>query len=259
MRRWLVTAALAVALPASGDDKPAMASANCHDNARTAVTDAIALSNLEISEAGRPATMRLAGLVDEEWRGDERALSEWLREAVLHAAPVSGGKPDRYGMRPVFLYRDNDAVSLQEWAIAQGHARLSHTDLPPRCFDALFALEKAAIAAGHGLWADRRHAPLAGNDPASMTDLVDRYQVVDGKIISTGRTARRLYLNFGEYWAEDFTVEIAPRAEAALLKAGKRPDDWVGATVRVRGWLSESRGPMIRIDGPNQIERLSDE
>lgn len=258
MRRMaiIVTIASTIGLSAA-DAEDRLRTAGCHDGALMALAPDAAISGLAIASADQQA-LRLAALVDDDWPDRDLAVADWALESALGAARLSGSEPSRYGETSVFAYRDGDDQALQVRLLASGLARLSHFDLPQSCFQALFETEHGAIEARRGLWRDPRFAVLQARDPDSMAARLDSYQIVEGEILSTGRTERRLYLNFGGYWAEDFTVEIDKRAEAALQRAGKRPDDWVGARIRVRGWLSESRGPMMKVEEPNQIERLSD-
>lgn len=228
----------------------------CGGDALLAHDGALVFEGLDVRNG--QTTFRLAGLADDDWPDRDRAIADWLRtrpQVELHPA----SKPDRYGFQPVILFGAADDAPLQSELLERGLARLSGADdLPPLCLSSLAKAESAAIAARRGLWADPRFAILPAWDPDAMAPRLDSFQVVEGRILSTGRTSRRLYLNFGEYWAKDFTVEVTGNVEKALERAGMRLEDWVGARIRVRGWLSESRGPMMMIDGPNQIERLSD-
>ncbi len=259
MRRMAIIVIIAstIGLTVAGA-KDRLRTAGCHDGTMTELAPGAAISGLAVTSADHEAALRLAGLVDDDWSDLDRAIADWARESTLRVARLSDSEPNRYGETPVFAYRDGDDQALQARLLASGLARLSHFDLPQSCFQALFEAEHGAISTRRGLWRDPRFAVLKARDPDSMAARLDSYQIVEGEILSTGRTERRLYLNFGGYWAEDFTVEIDKRAEAALQKAGKRPEDWVGTRIRVRGWLSESRGPMMKVEEPNQIERLSD-
>ena len=86
-----------------------------------------------------------------------------------------------------------------------------------------------------------------------------RFELIEGEVVSIGRTDRTVYLNFGQSWSIDFTVTIAA-AEAALIKAENSPfDNLIGNRVRVRGWLDQWDGPWIRVDHAEQIELLSED
>jgi hypothetical protein len=72
-----------------------------------------------------------------------------------------------------------------------------------------------------------------------------------------GNRSSRTYLNFGGFWKEDVTVEVAARdrekfgGEAGLAAlAGKR--------VRLRGFVEEKGGPMMAMRSPNQLEILAE-
>lgn len=67
----------------------------------------------------------------------------------------------------------------------------------------------------------------------------------------------RVYLNFGRYWKEDFTVVIERRALRLFAESGLDPLRLEGALLRVRGWMDDHDGPRIEVTHPEQIEVLA--
>jgi hypothetical protein len=124
------------------------------------------------------------------------------------------------------------------------------------CSRALLAAEEEGRAAGAGLWAD----PLFTIGEAGNPSLLDRrglYQIVEGRVVSVGKTASTVYLDFGRNWTSDFTVTVSVSDAALFESEGLALDGLKGRRVRVRGWLSEANGPTMRVDHPEQIEVLS--
>lgn len=229
------------------------------DGSQTWMSERISLADdHDFRFPNQPARFHLAGIAEDRWAGRAAVMSGWAKNRALKAVAARGSKPDRYRRVPVMLYRSGDDIPLNALLLAKGNARLSGQNVPLACHRALIPHEDKARNDAAGLWADPDFAVLRAWDPDAMAEKIGSFQVVEGRILSTGRTDRRLYLNFGEYWAEDFTVEIGKRGEKILERAGMRLEDWAGARIRVRGWLTESRGPMILVESPNQIERLSD-
>jgi micrococcal nuclease len=65
------------------------------------------------------------------------------------------------------------------------------------------------------------------------------------------------YLNFGEDWHTDFTVEIERKDKGAFVAAGLDLGlALAGMHMRVRGWIEWLNGPMIHTTHPKQIELL---
>lgn len=251
----------------------------------------LTVDHLEIRSSGESRVWRVLGLVDSptasgglraallEHFPDEHARSSArnmrqskklgrystsgktanaLGRQGVDAIVPSGQQADKYGRTGVILTSREPSSSIQAMMVKSGLAKVHHEGLDEACFNHLIGLEDEAIRRQKGVWADPGSSVLRTDRPQMMAPRIHSYQVMEGRILSTGRTARIFYLNFGRYWAEDFTVEIRRRAEASLKQAGKSPEDWVGRRVRVRGWLSESRGPMIALDSPRQIELISD-
>ena len=83
-----------------------------------------------------------------------------------------------------------------------------------------------------------------------------RGELVEGRVLSTGRTRSMLYLNFGRSWSTDFTVTIPAAAADRFAAAGMAVEGLAGRRVRVRGWLGQHDGPTMHVEHPEQIELL---
>jgi hypothetical protein len=85
------------------------------------------------------------------------------------------------------------------------------------------------------------------------------FQVVEGKILKVAVVKNVIYLNFGKNWRTDFSIGIKPDARRLFSKMNQKPQEWIGKTVRVRGWLENYNGPYIDIDHPQRIELIDEE
>ena len=175
------------------------------------------------------------------------------------------GSADRYGRRLAHVYllpddapSDVEPVWLQAWLVEAGAARvLSHADNrieTPR----LLALEADARSQGRGLWADPALS-VRDTHPDGLAQHVGSVQLVEGRVLEATRLrSGRIYLNFGADYRTDFTVMIEAADEPAFQAAGLDPVALETRRIRVRGWLEDQTGPMIRIDHPERIEILAD-
>lgn len=205
--------------------------------------------------------VRLAGiepfdlLRPEDGQAAAMALKERM-EALVAGAPLAARfvaeTPDRYGRRPAMIVVGD--TLLQETLAFEGLAIAFASGDPLPCFRHILAAEQDARASGRGFWAGM---PIPEANPAALAGHVGRFAIFAGEIMSVGNRSTRTYLNFGTYWRQDVTVEIAAAdrerfgGEAALAAlAGRR--------VRVRGYLEEKSGPMMQIRWPSQIEVLQD-
>lgn len=149
----------------------------------------------------------------------------WLQEAMLEA-----------GMARAHSWRDN-------------HARAG----------ALLTAEAAARQAELGVWATPAFAVLSPDSAAGAIEACQAAerrscsQIVEGQILAGRDNKGRTYLNFGADPMSDFT--IAMDAETAAAWPGGAAS-LAGHRVRVRGYLSDRGGPLIRVDHAAQIEDL---
>lgn len=75
-------------------------------------------------------------------------------------------------------------------------------------------------------------------------------------MVSVGKTRSNTYLNFGPDWSLDFTVMIPVSDQRSWGPDSFQPDALEGHRIRVRGYLEEWNGALIRVRRPAQIERL---
>lgn len=118
--------------------------------------------------------------------------------------------------------------------------------------DLLINEEVLARQKAKGLWAQ---LDLTSN----ATDKIQtgRLKIVRGTVTAAARSGNRIFLNFGNDWRKDFTVEILARTLRSFKDVGLDPLTWKAADVEVRGWVTWKGGPHIMLEGPGQI-RLVD-
>ncbi|MDF1587105.1 thermonuclease family protein [Marinimicrococcus flavescens] len=229
------------------------------DEAGGGVVRAVTRGDLLRLEDGRE--LRLAGIVTPgPLSGHDRAapLAEEARAALEDAAagrkvafvPLGG---DRHG-RILAEVAVEGGGSLQGGLVQRGLAWVWPGPLPPAAFAALLEEERAAEAAGRGLWAMPWLRPEAA---ASVRANAPRFALVSGRVLETARQRRYVYLNFGADWRRDFTARV-PLPEARVMeRAGFDPQELADRVVRVRGWLFAMGGPMIEVTERGQIEELA--
>ncbi|WP_430511013.1 hypothetical protein [Pannonibacter phragmitetus] len=98
---------------------------------------------------------------------------------------------------------------------------------------------------------------LRSGDLAGLSERTGLFTIVEGFVVSLGKSGKTRYLNFGRHWASDFTVTIDTRLDAELAAKGIAPEALEGAWVRVRGILQDRDGPLIEVSEPVQIEALT--
>lgn len=172
---------------------------------------------------------------------------------------TAGQQRDRYARIVAHAFvRGSDGSErwLQGDLLANGHARAHFSGGDTPCSEALVAAEGHARGSGIGLWAHAAYKPKPAWQSRILSRSPGTYQIVEGKVRRAERKGERIHLYFGRDMRSDFTIVVAaelargePAWTASLLDAA-------GRTVRVRGWIAMSNGPMIEATHPAQIEIL---
>lgn len=164
-------------------------------------------------------------------------------------------KPDRYGAFRVQVFKDDGKSWLQGALLGDGSALLNESseNLSPQCLVAMRKAEHEAIASKVGLWTQKQ-AIIAADQVDQLTNKTGFYSVVEGKVLSIGDRKRRLYLNFGQNWSQDFTLSVVKKGKGAFKGSLNLLTGLKEKTVRVRGVLEERQGPLIRLFNEAQIE-----
>jgi len=186
-----------------------------------------------------------AGAIADAAAARMRALAAGRRLALTPDPPPR----DRHGRLLAQATRD-DGLWLQGALLGEGLALVR--TLPEAAGRAaeMLAVEAEARRAGRGLWALGAEIRVFGADDVPA----DGFRIVEGRVLDAAKLRGRTYLNFGPDWRTDFSATIAPEDQGPFRAAGFDPLALKGATVRLRGWVRDWNGPMLRLDHPEQIE-----
>jgi hypothetical protein len=104
------------------------------------------------------------------------------------------------------------------------------------------------------MWSDAFFAVLdaTGIDRRHL----DRLQLVEGQVKAVATVRGTTYINFGDDWRGDFTIELDAPTRRAFIKAGLDPPSLKDRKLRVRGWPTWRNGPAIDVKYVAQIELL---
>jgi micrococcal nuclease len=189
-----------------------------------------------------------------KWPLAEESKAALSKLALDHTLSLSfgGHKLDRHGRLLAQLYGE-DGTWIQGEMLSQGMARV-YTFADNRMLASeMYSLERKAREAKLGIWRDKFYAVRT---PESVASFVGTFQLVEGVVKTAASVHGRGYLNFGEDWKQDFTVEIGPSAQSMFRQAGLDIAALSGKRIRVRGWIESYRGPLIEATHPEQIELL---
>ena len=257
---WLgcVFAFVVVATTARAEDAGAQADGCApQGGSAVAVTEAVDGDTLRLAdgrmvhvagiEAVKPAgSAGTAGLA-------EAARSEVARLTGGQAVTLfmRGQKADRYGRFHADVALP-DGTSLGVALVRAGLARVRLFPGENACVADLLAAERAARAAGIGLWSNPEFAIRRADDP-SLPARSGLYALVEGRVTSVGHGRVMIFLDFGRDYRRDFTIMVPASLAGRLAMPA---DDFKGRRIRVRGVIEESGGPAIRLADPAEIEVL---
>ena len=162
-----------------------------------------------------------------------------------------GARTDRHRRTLAHLYRQPDGLWVQGEMLRLGLARVYTFSDNRALASEMLALEQEARAARRGIWA---HGFYAVRPPEGLDGLKDGFQLVQGKVLKFAKISDYMFLNFGADYRTDFTVVIDRKDWPRFATATGDPQAYAGKTIRVRGWLEQWNGPMLRISHPEQIE-----
>lgn len=183
-----------------------------------------------------------------------------------------GERMDRHGrvLAQVFISSGNGPqLWLQQEMLRRGLARVYTFDDNRACSDELLAAEREAREGERGIWANSFYDLRDAANVPELMELIGRFELVEGDVISAALVRDRLYLNFGDDYRQDFTVTVRER-DVRLFKAvepwasllaeanGDGISALAGMRIRVRGWLDRYNGPEMEATHPEQIEFLRD-
>ncbi len=187
----------------------------------------------------KPADVRLL-------EGAEPFVAAFLARSGLSYEP-DPPRLDRHGRRLAHVF--SGPLWLQRELVGRGLAVVAPPLVSRERAEALLELERRARASEPGLWTGREARTIAADRARSV---LDRFAIVEGRVLATARGFRSSFVNFGEDWREDFTVYL----RRGRISRAFPPGTLEGRRVRVRGWVYYSNGPAIDLADPLYLELL---
>lgn len=162
---------------------------------------------------------------------------------------------DRHGrfLAQLFILRGVERIWAQGEMIRRGFALAYSFKGHRACARDLQAFEIQARARRVGLWRSGKSTVIDAKSVATLSKRRGAFQIVEGRVLSVGRTRKWSFLNFGADWHTDFTVAIRAGDRAAFRGSDITLDRLAGKNVLVRGWIGRWNGPVIKATHPEQI------
>ena len=167
-----------------------------------------------------------------------------------------GKRQNRDGSLVAQIFTENGAW-VQAGIITRGLAFVFADSAHKTAMTALQQLESEARQNRRGLWVGQYYEDIAHDDlPAD-----NNFMIIQGRVTNVTDRKKQVYINFGDDWNRDFTVQIlAPHKKrftnqihegrALSIKALQ------GELVEVRGYITWRGGPFMTLSRPENIRVL---
>ncbi len=157
-------------------------------------------------------------------------------------------KEDKYGRLLGYCFVEDTFVNAR--LIAEGYAVLYTYPPNVKHVDLFVKLQKEAREKQKGLWGS-----YAVIDHTRAGRYLNQIRTVRGRVVSTYKSAKCVFLNFGRDYKTDFTVVIFNNSLGAFYKAGIDPVDFYrDKKVEVSGRIREYNGPEIIVNAPAELD-----
>jgi micrococcal nuclease len=188
------------------------------------------------------------------------AATAFLRSAVLGRkveVKFGGAQRDRYGVYTAHVFVTGEhPFWLQEGLVSAGLAQVFPQADNHACSRELASSEGKARREKRGHWGNALFKVLPAQDLRSISNLLQTYQVIEGKVARITQVGDRAVIHFGEESRFGFTVVIEPAVKKRLEE--QNLSRWQGRSIRVRGWIEKKKAPVMTITQPEQIELAED-
>lgn len=175
----------------------------------------------------------------------------------LHVAPgeTERDRHDRL-LAQVLVVSGETENWVQGDMVNAGFARTYSFPGHKACARDLQAREDSARRGKRGLWREDHFSAHGAEDYELLLKRRGSFQLVEGLVVSVGKTRNWTYLNFSRDWRRDFTVAIAAGNRKNFEGQAVPLELLEGKRVRVRGWIESWNGPVIKASHAEQIEIL---
>jgi endonuclease YncB( thermonuclease family) len=192
------------------------------------------------------------------------ASEQWL----LHAQQKLVGRavriPDgilfenRYGDNAGDIFLPEYQQYLGELLIKKGMA--VYTKLPKNANlkQAYLRAERHARKNNNGLWQQRKYFYLSASQTAILKkkSYYRDFVIIHGNIHEIAYIKEKLYINFGQNWREDTTIELHDKAAKEFINHYGILGHYKNATISSRGYLRNKWGPNLRLPTISHITYL---
>lgn len=160
-------------------------------------------------------------------------------------------KKDKYNrlLGYCFIKKDRKEILLNEEILKEGFAVLYTFPPNVKYVDKFIKAQRQARKKQKGLWGAYQVI-----SPPEAHKFIGQIRTVRGKVLSTYRSEKVIFLNFGQGYKTDFTVVIFKKSFKYFYSKSISPDLYYrGRIIEVTGRIREYNGPEIIVNSPLEI------
>jgi len=125
-------------------------------------------------------------------------------------------------------------------------------------YQTLMKAEYIARRQKRGLWALEAYQTYDAKNVKALAQQTGQFVLVQGTVLNAEHIGKTIYLNFGENWRQDFTVEIDEKAQKRFSTLDITPLNLKGQTINIRGWVDYKAGPRLELLSPYHLKIVED-
>ena len=183
--------------------------------------------------------------------------TQFLKKLLPKGVPVKlvfdETERDRYGRLLAHVYLE-DGTWVNKRLVEEGLAHVYTFPDNRSHINELLTAETSARHAHKGIWKLPRW-DIVKAEPLPSRYLSGKFVLVEGTPIKAAKVNNVIYLNYGDDWRTDFTLEIPPEAQKLFKAQGVEPlIAFIDKPILARGRLKPVNGMLITITHPEQIQ-----
>jgi len=181
-------------------------------------------------------------------------LPERTEVMLYQTRDAKKGRVNRMNHQLAHVAIKKDKIWIQGEFLRHGLARVYTAPNKTEMLAQMYEVEVAARNKKLGLWEEESLYTVLSHDQAD--DKIGKFVIIEGEVKKVASVRNQLYLNFGDNWKTDFTIQVSTGLRKKFAREGV---DLMGIgqqKIRVRGFLREYNGPLIELEDTAHLEVL---
>ncbi|MFH1282324.1 MAG: thermonuclease family protein [bacterium] len=159
-------------------------------------------------------------------------------------------KRDKYKRLLAYVFKDNIFVNAE--LLRQGYAALYTFPPNVKYTEEFVKFQEEARKNSRGFWKNKITGEIS---PEEAKKFINEVATVKGRVLSTFKTEKNIFLNFGRDYKTDFTIVIFERSFKEFYSAEIDPETYYkDKLVSITGKIKEYNGPEIIANHPYEIK-----